>query len=135
MKAQSAQTADILVVDDNPANVVAIEAALGELGARVARAHSGGEALRILLERDFALILLDVKMPTMDGFETARMIRARKRSSHTPIMFITAHDRSDSEVLAAYVLGAVDFLSKPVVPEVLRAKVAVFVELQRRTAE
>jgi two-component system, sensor histidine kinase len=135
MQAQSAQTADILVVDDNPANVVAIEAALGELGARVARAHSGGEALRILLERDFALVLLDVKMPTMDGFETARMIRARKRSSHTPIIFITAHGRDDREVHAAYALGAVDFLFKPVIPEVLRAKATVFVELQSRTAE
>ena len=135
MQGQSAHTADILVVDDNPANVVAIEAALGELGARVARAHSGGEALRILLERDFALILLDVKMPTMDGFETARMIRARRRSSHTPIIFITAHGRDDREVNAAYALGAVDFLFKPIVPEVLRAKATVFVELQSRTAE
>ena len=135
MQGQSTQTADILVVDDNPANVVAVEAALGELGARVVRAHSGGEALRILLERDFALILLDVKMPTMDGFETARMIRARKRSSHTPIIFITAHGRDDREVNAAYALGAVDFLFKPIVPEVLRAKATVFVELQSRTAE
>jgi signal transduction histidine kinase len=135
MQSQSSHTADILVVDDNPANVVAIEAALGELGARVARAHSGSEALRILLERDFALILLDVKMPTMDGFETARMIRARKRSSHTPIIFVTAHGRDDREVQSAYALGAVDFLFKPVVPEVLRAKATVFVELQQRTAE
>ncbi len=135
MHSQSSHTADILVVDDNPANVVAIEAALGELGARVARAHSGGEALRVLLERDFALILLDVKMPTMDGFETARMIRARKRSSHTPIIFITAHGRDDREVNAAYALGAVDFLFKPIVAEVLRAKATVFVELQSRTAE
>lgn len=135
MQGQSSYTADILVVDDNPANVVAIEAALGELGARVARAHSGSEALRILLDRDFALILLDVKMPTMDGFETARMIRARKRSSHTPIIFVTAHGRDDREVQSAYALGAVDFLFKPVVPEVLRAKATVFVELQLRTAE
>jgi signal transduction histidine kinase len=126
---------DILAVDDNPANLLAIEAALGSFEGRVVRANSGREALRLLLERDFALVLLDVKMPTMDGFETARMIRARKRSTHTPIIFITAHDRNDSEVLAAYDLGAVDFLSKPVVPDVLRAKVAVFVELQRRTAE
>jgi signal transduction histidine kinase len=126
---------DILAVDDNPANLLAIEAALGSFQGRVVRANSGREALRLLLERDFALVLLDVKMPTMDGFETARMIRARKRSSHTPIIFITAHDRTDSEVLAAYELGAVDFLAKPVVPDVLRAKVAVFVELQRRTAE
>jgi two-component system, sensor histidine kinase len=127
--------ADILVVDDNPKNLVAIQTALGELGGRVQRAQSGSEALRLLLERDFALILLDVKMPTMDGFETARLIRARKRSAHTPIIFITAYDRDDAEILAAYELGAVDFLFKPIVPEVLRAKTTVFVELQSRTAE
>src|SRR6185312_8983700 len=102
---------------------------------RVQRAQSGSEALRLLLERDYALILLDVKMPTMDGFETARLIRARRRSSHTPIIFITAYDRDDAEILAAYELGAVDFLFKPIVPEVLRAKATVFVELQLRTAE
>ena len=126
---------DILVVDDNPANLIAVEAALGELGGRMVRAHSGSEALRLLLAQDFALILLDVKMPTMDGFETARLIRARRRSSHTPIIFVTAHGRDDSEVQAAYQLGAVDFLFKPIVPEVLRAKASVFVELQSRTAE
>jgi len=127
--------ADILVVDDSQANLIAIEAALGDLGGRVVRAQSGGEALRLLLERDFALVLLDVKMPSMDGFETARMIRARKRSRHTPIVFITAYGRDDTEVNAAYALGAVDFLFKPIAPEVLRAKAAVFVELQARTAE
>jgi len=89
----------------------------------------------LLLDRDFALILLDVKMPSMSGLETARLIRARKRSSHTPIIFITAHGRDDSEMLAAYELGAVDFLFMPIVPEVLRAKACVFVELQSRTAE
>jgi signal transduction histidine kinase len=126
---------DILAVDDNLANLIAVEAALSGFEGRVVRAHSGREALGLLLKQDFALILLDVKMPTMDGFETARMIRARKRSSHTPIIFITAHNRDDREVLAAYALGAVDFLSKPVIADVLRAKVSVFVELQRRTAE
>ncbi|HET8937639.1 MAG TPA: response regulator [Polyangiales bacterium] len=135
MRTDSLSPADILVVDDNPNNLVAIETALGELGARVQRAQSGSEALRLLLEHDFALILLDVKMPTMDGFETAKLIRARRRSSHTPIIFITAYDRDDSEILAAYELGAVDFLFKPIVPDVLRAKAAVFVELQLRTAE
>jgi signal transduction histidine kinase len=135
MRTDTLSPADILVVDDNPKNLVAIETALGELGARVQRAQSGSEALRLLLERDFALILLDVKMPTMDGFEAARLIRARKRSSHTPIIFITAYDRDDDQILAAYELGAVDFLFKPIVPEVLRAKAAVFVELQSRTAE
>ena len=134
MQADSSNT-DILVVDDNPANLLAVEAALGELGARMVRAHSGGEALKLLLSHDFALILLDVKMPSMDGFETARLIRARRRSSHTPIIFVTAHGRDDREVLAAYQLGAVDFLFKPIVPEILRAKVNVFVELQARSAE
>ena len=127
---------DILVVDDNPANLLAVEAALGgDFEGRVMRAHSGREALALLLQQDFALILLDVHMPTMDGFETARMIRARKRSSHTPIIFITAQNRDDRQISAAYALGAVDFLSKPIVAEVLHAKVSVFVELQRRTAE
>jgi signal transduction histidine kinase len=135
MKVESSHVADILVVDDNPANLISIEAALGELDANVVRAQSGSEALRVLLERDFALILLDVKMPSMNGLETARMIRARKRSSHTPIIFVTAHGRDDAEVLAAYELGAVDFLFKPIVPEVLRAKASVFVELQSRSAE
>ena len=126
---------DLLVVDDNAANLVAIQAALGDFEGSVVRAQSGTEALGLLLDRDFALILLDVKMPSMDGFETARMIRNRKRSRHTPIIFITAHGRDDQDVLAAYKLGAVDFLFKPLVAEVLRAKVSVFVELQRRSTE
>lgn len=131
----TASAADILVVDDNAANLTAIEAALGDLSGRVVRAQSGGDALRILLERDFALIFLDVKMPSMDGLETARMIRARKRSSYTPIVFITAYGRDDADVLRAYELGAVDFLFKPILPEVLRAKASVFVELRARTLE
>ena len=126
---------DILIVDDNPANIIAVEAALGDLTQNVVRAHSGSEALRVLLEREFALILLDVKMPTMDGFETARLIRERKRSRYTPIIFMTAYGRNDEEILAAYKLGAVDFLFKPIVPEMLRAKAGVFVELERRAAE
>ena len=127
--------ADILVVDDNASNLLAIEAALAELGGCVHSAQSGSEALRLLLEHDFALILLDVKMPAMDGLETARLIRARKRSSHTPIIFMTAYGRDDNEVYAAYALGAVDFLFKPMLPELLRAKATVFVELQARTKE
>ena len=126
---------EILLVDDNPANLLAIEAALGDLALGVQRAHSGSEALRLLLERDFALILLDVNMPSMNGFETAKLIRERKRSRHTPIIFVTAYSREDADVLAAYEMGAVDFLFKPIVPEMLRAKASVFVELQRRTAE
>lgn len=125
---------DILVVDDNSANLLAMEAVLGPLGSPVVRAQSGQEALHLLLERDFALILLDVQMPLLDGFETARMIRDRRRSRHTPIIFVTAHGREEKDVLAAYQLGAVDFMFKPVVAEVLRSKASVFVELYRRSA-
>lgn len=126
---------DILVVDDDPANLLAIEAALSDLGASLVTVRSGQEALRCLLEQDFALVLLDVHMPGMDGFETAKLIRSRRRSRHVPIVFITANDQSDARVLEGYALGAVDFLFKPIVPEVLRAKATVFVMLQQRTAE
>jgi two-component system, sensor histidine kinase len=125
----------ILVVDDSPGNLVAVEVALADLGGRVVQASSGDEALRVLLDQDFALILLDVKMPDLSGFETARLIRERKRSRHTPIIFITAYSRDDQDVLAAYKLGAVDFLFKPFEAEVLRAKAAVFMDLHRRTME
>jgi signal transduction histidine kinase len=133
--ATDSRPGEILVVDDNPANLLAIEAALGDLALGMTRAQSGTEALRMLLERDFALILLDVNMPSLDGYETARLIRERRRSRHTPIIFVTAYSRDDREVLEAYELGAVDFLFKPIVPEVLRAKASVFVELQRRSNE
>jgi two-component system, sensor histidine kinase len=126
---------DILVVDDTPENLTAIEVALDDLNYRLVKVQSGKEALRRLLKQDFALILLDVQMPTMSGFETARLIRARDRSKHVPIIFITAYDRDDAEVLEAYRLGAVDFLLKPIQPEILKAKASVFVELQRRTKE
>ena len=125
---------DILVVDDSPSNLVAIEAAIGDL-ARLMTACSGPEAIRRLVEQDFALILLDVQMPSMNGFETARIIRERKRSGHTPIIFITAFGGDQDKIKRAYELGAVDFLFKPIAPEVLRAKARVFVDLQRRTAE
>jgi signal transduction histidine kinase len=130
-----ATVADILIVDDDPANLLAMETALGELGGRVVRAQSGQEALRLLLDRDFALIMLDVKMPSLGGFETAQLIRERKRSRHTPIIFVTAYGRDEQDILAAYKLGAVDFLFKPIVAEVVQAKAGVFVELQRRTEE
>jgi signal transduction histidine kinase len=133
--ATDAGPSDILVVDDTPENLTAIEVALDELNYRLVKVQSGKEALRRLLRQDFALILLDVQMPTMSGFETARLIRARDRSKHVPIIFITAYDRDDAEVLEAYRLGAVDFLLKPIQPEILKAKASVFVELQRRTKE
>jgi signal transduction histidine kinase len=126
---------DILVVDDRSENLVAIDAALSGLSLRLVTARSGAEALRYLLYHDVALILLDVQMPGMSGLEAASLIRKRERTRHVPIIFITAHDRSDALVLEAYRLGAVDFLFEPVTADVLRAKASVFVELQRRTAE
>lgn len=125
--------ASILVVDDVPANLLAMTALTDALGAEVICADSGLEALRLILEREFAVVLLDVAMPSMDGFETARLIRQRPRSRHLPIIFITAHSDDVETVRAAYRLGAVDFLSKPVVPEMLRAKLAVFIELYERS--
>src|SRR6267142_1568909 len=121
----------ILLVDDTPENLVSLEAALSVLGEDLVLANSGKEALRHLLNDDFAAILLDVKMPEMDGFETAELIRSRKRSRHTPILFLTGY-KSDEHLFRGYDLGAVDFLFKPIVPEILRSKVSVFVELSRR---
>src|SRR5258706_12891174 len=123
----------ILLVDDTPENLVSLEAALEALGQELVLANSGLEALRFLLEDDFAAILLDVKMPEMDGFQTAELIRARKRSRHTPILFLTGY-KSEEHLFRGYDLGAVDFLVKPIVPEILRSKVTVFVELSRNTA-
>jgi signal transduction histidine kinase len=126
---------DILVVDDNDTNLIAIEAALLALGRKLVLARSGVEALARLLEQDFALIILDVAMPGMDGFETARLVRSRARNRATPIIFITGLSWQDDEILKGYELGAFDFLTKPVRPEVLRAKATVFIELQQRTLE
>jgi PAS domain S-box-containing protein len=123
----------ILLVDDTPDNLVSIEAALTGLGEELVLANSGKEALRHLLHEDFAAILLDVRMPDMDGFETAEMIRSRPRSRQTPILFLTGY-RNEEHLFRGYDLGAVDFLFKPIVPEVLRSKVAVFVELSRGNA-
>jgi CheY-like chemotaxis protein len=123
------------MVDDRPENLLALEAILGNLGQRMVKAHSGPEALKKLLAQDFAVILLDVQMPGMDGFETAKYIRERERSRYTPIIFLTAYDRSESAVAKGYGVGAVDFLFKPLVPEILRAKVAAFIDLFRKTEE
>jgi len=134
-KHESSHNRDILVVDDNETNLISIEAALEPLGRTLVFARSGGAALRALLEHDFALILLDVAMPGIDGFETARLLRGRDRNRVTPIIFITAFVSDAASVMRAYDLGAVDFLTKPLQPEILRAKARVFVELQDRTAE
>src|SRR6185369_8934821 len=124
----------ILLVDDTPENLVSLEAALSGLGEQLVLANSGKEALRYLLEDDFAAILLDVRMPEMDGFETAELIRSRPRSRQTPILFLTGY-RNEEHLFRGYDLGAVDFLFKPIVPEVLRSKVSVFVELSRSNAK
>jgi CheY-like chemotaxis protein len=125
---------NILVVDDVPAKLIAMDALLAELDENVVCVASGADALRQLLERDFALILLDVNMPDMDGFETAALIRRRPRLRHVPIIFMTAgHD--DAHALRGYSLGAVDYVLTPVVPDVLRTKVRVFVEQFRMTEE
>jgi PAS domain S-box-containing protein len=121
--------AGVLLVDDQPANLLALETILGDLGLDLVRATSGDEALRQLLDQDFAVILLDVRMPGMDGFETARLVRGRNRSRHTPIIFLTAGKHDWPSVEKAYSLGGVDFLTKPLVPLILRAKVAGFADL------
>jgi PAS domain S-box-containing protein len=126
---------EILLVDDAPDKLLALEAALSDLGQSVVKATSGPEALRLVLRREFAVILLDINMPGMDGFETASFIRQRKSSSHTPIIFVTSFSTGDIEVYRGYSLGAVDYLFTPVTPEVLRSKVSVFVELAKKNRE
>jgi PAS domain S-box-containing protein len=125
----------ILLVDDQPANLTVLASVLAELGPELVTVDSGEKALRALLEHEFALVLLDVRMPTLDGFETARLIREHPRTRLVPIIFMTADDPSDFPIEKAYALGAVDYLAKPVNPLVLRAKVSVFVELYRKNAE
>jgi signal transduction histidine kinase/HPt (histidine-containing phosphotransfer) domain-containing protein len=124
----------VLVVDDDPRNLEAMEGLLAALNCRVETAASGAEALRRILRTDYALILLDVRMPEMDGFETATLIRKLKRSRHTPIVFLTAAGEHADWVLRGYGAGAVDYIVKPVDPEVLKAKVAIFLKLNSRTA-
>jgi DNA-binding response OmpR family regulator/anti-anti-sigma regulatory factor len=114
---------------------MALEAVLGDMGQNLVRANSGREALKHLLDREFALILLDVQMPGLDGYETAALAREREQSRHTPIIFLTAINQSDAQMFKGYSSGAVDYMFKPFVPEVLRAKVSVFVDLYRSTQE
>ena len=126
---------NILLVDDRPENLLALGAILEIPSYNLVKAFSGEEALKCILYHDFAVILMDVQMPGMDGFEAAAIIRNRKRSRHTPIIFLTAIDKSENRVVKGYELGAVDYIFKPVVPEILQSKVAVFVDLFRKTEE
>src|SRR5207248_5956821 len=119
----------ILVVDDRPENLLALEGILEPLGQTLVRANSGPDALRCVLEWEFATILLDVQMPGMNGFEVAEIIKSRERSRTIPIIFLSAINKEDSYVFKGYSMGAVDYVFKPFNPDVLRSKVAVFVDL------
>jgi PAS domain S-box-containing protein len=138
--ASSSELADgvspsVLLVDDQPARLLTYESVLEGIGVRCVRALSGKEALARLLHEKFALILLDVSMPEMDGFETARLIRQHPRFEQTPIIFVTGVHVSALDTLRGYEAGAIDYISIPIVPEILRSKVALLVELYRRRAE
>ena len=123
-----ASTANVLVVDDRADKLLVLGTLLEPLAQNVVLAHSGEEALMAMLDQEFAVILMDVNMPTMDGLETASLIRERKKTAHTPIIFITAY-ADEMHTARGYSLGAVDYILTPIVPEVLRTKVRVFVEL------
>ncbi|HEX2880997.1 MAG TPA: hybrid sensor histidine kinase/response regulator, partial [Polyangiaceae bacterium] len=130
----SSDKVKVLIVDDRADKLMALEAVLDELNTEVVAARCGRDALRQLLHTEFAVILMDINMPEMDGFETATLIRQRGKFRHTPIIFFTAADH-ELHVLKSYSLGAVDYILTPVQPEVLRAKVGVFVELARKSRE
>jgi PAS domain S-box-containing protein len=127
-----AGSAKILLVDDQPKNLLALSAMLEPLGQDVVQASSGKEALRHLLREDFAVVLLDVQMPVLDGYEVAELIRGREKSRAVPIIFLTAIHRDQRLVARAYSVGAVDYILKPIEPEILRSKVAVFIELHQK---
>lgn len=135
VRADGVETPNVLLVDDHDANLLALEAALSTLRCNLVYARSGSEALAHLLREDFALILMDVRMPDMDGYETARLVRARRKTQHVPIIFLTAHDYDANGIKRAYDIGAVDFLPKPLDVDVLRAKAQAFIALYERTLE
>jgi response regulator RpfG family c-di-GMP phosphodiesterase len=130
-----AEKANILLVDDRDENLVALEAILSSLDQNMIRARSGDEALRALLTNDFAVILLDIVMPGMDGFEIARAIKRRRKTREVPIIFLTAVDAGPDYAFRGYAAGAVDYISKPFDPWVLRTKVSIFVELHRKNQQ
>ena len=129
----SREAVPILLVDDQPANLEALEVTLSSSGCRFVQARSADEALLALLEQEFAAIVLDIQMPRISGIELAMLIKRRRRTRHIPILFLTAHMMDEQDALLGYRAGAVDYLTKPISPEILRAKVAVFVDLFRKT--
>src|SRR5262245_13166322 len=130
----SVPKANVLVVDDEPRSLLAMQELLSGADRNVVAVNAGKEALRQILTSDFAIILLDVRMPEMDGFETAVLIRKLRRSRDTPIVFLTGAVEDES-VLRGYEVGAVDYISKPVDPDILKSKVAVFVDLYNKRAQ
>src|ERR1051325_10005829 len=126
---------NILVVDDRADKLLAYEVMLAELNENIVSVRSGKEALRCLLQQDFAAILLDVNMPGMDGFETAALIRQRQRCETTPIIFVSAINDTVNHISRGYSLGAVDYILPPIVPDILRAKIAAFVDLFKKTEQ
>jgi len=126
---------NILMVDDQPGKLLSYEVILGELGENLIKANSGSEALECLLKNDVAVVLMDVSMPELDGFELAGMIRQHPRFQQTAIIFISAVHLTDLDRVQGYQRGAVDYISVPVIPELLRAKVSVFAELHRKTRQ
>ena len=135
MSASPAQKAKILLVDDRPENLLALEAVLEPLEQELIRANDGQEALRYLLQSEFAVILMDVQMPGMNGFELARVIKSREKTRYVPIIFLTAISKEEDFVFEGYSVGAVDYMSKPFNPDVLRSKVAVFVDLHLKNRQ
>jgi two-component sensor histidine kinase/CheY-like chemotaxis protein len=135
MPATAGEPINILIVDDEPKNLAVLETVLNDPAYRLVRADSANSALLALLAQEFALLILDINMPVVSGFELAQMIKERKRTSQVPIIFLTAYYSEDQHVLEGYGAGAVDYLHKPVNPVVLRSKVAVFVELSRKQRE
>src|SRR6476469_3614732 len=128
LNGQHDERVKLLLVDDRPENLLALEAILEPLGQALVRANSGPEALRHVLAQEFAVILLDVQMPGMNGFEVAEIIKSRERSRTIPIIFLSAISKEDAYVFKGYSMGAVDYVFKPFNPDILRSKVAVFVD-------
>ncbi len=126
---------NILLVDDEPKNLTVLETILADPGYRLVRAESADQAFLALVGEEFALLILDIHMPEMNGFELAKMIKQRKKTANVPIIFLTAYYSEDQHVLEGYQTGAVDYLHKPINPIILRSKVAVFAELHRKTRE
>src|SRR5262247_3381397 len=123
----------VLIVDDQPRNLDVLEVMLGDTGCTLIRATTAEDALLAVVRHDFAALVLDIKMPGMNGIELATLIKQRKRSTHVPILFLTAHSVNEDEVLRGYGVGAVDYLSQPINARILRSKIDVFVDAHRKS--